>query len=373
MAEARGLSHPHQPFTSLPHVYVRVLVWREKRGIRKIKTTHLHVFRTRTIRHCSDPVFREDFVADVGRTDIKEVVVRLVVEAADRLVCPTVLGELTLAMRHLPPASLIRRKFTRNLSSPRPQDTRAGDEGHTEPADGADESPPSLTYCLSPPSQDLGNILLSASFLPTAQRLSICVIKATDLRYSVAADSLSEFYPYVRVLLLSKGRLLKKKKTGYCSHTVNPQWNQTLIFSLQLQQVESVSIVVCVCSRQPVAGSADLNGVKASTTDKKVRKMSSDRHSTFDETTTNNNSLTKSLNEYDTIDKKNLANMNENGMNSNKASNKNGDAGDVGRGGERYVGKVVFGAHVKLAQTRDFYRAIIQSPRTQHTQWQALR
>ena len=48
--------------------------------------------------------------------------------------------------------------------------------------------------------------------------------------------------PYVRVLLLNKGRLLKKKKTGYCTNTGSPQWNQTLIFSLQTHQVCGISI-----------------------------------------------------------------------------------------------------------------------------------
>ena len=51
--------------------YVKVIVWRERRSIRKVKSAPLHVFRTRTIRHNSAPEFNQSFVMDVTKSELK--------------------------------------------------------------------------------------------------------------------------------------------------------------------------------------------------------------------------------------------------------------------------------------------------------------
>ncbi|XP_018014508.1 synaptotagmin-1-like [Hyalella azteca] len=355
--------------------------------------------RTRTVRHSRDPAFRATFSAELGRADVREVVVRVVVEAVERVaLSPTVMGELTLALRHIPATALAPRQPPSTTATTATNATTNAD-------DATDESPPAdascLTYCLSPASQVHGHVLVSASYLPTAQRLSVCVIKATDLRHTLAADAITLFYPFVRVLLLNKGRLLKKKKTGYCSHTPNPQWNQTLIFPLQPQQVETVSVVVCVCSRQPVTGSADLHGVKTTQRTDQDNKKAADqkkatdhssnksidhknqedhnyKNSTDEKILAENGSLHTSLHEVPKVGEKKTK---DSGGAADDNEDCNGRAGDGldcagdGRGqvGERYVGKVVLGTHVQPAQARDFFTAIIKSPRTQHTQWLPLK
>ncbi|KAK4298978.1 hypothetical protein Pmani_028720 [Petrolisthes manimaculis] len=51
--------------------YVKVVVWREKRSLRKHKSQPLHVFRTRTVRHTQDPTFNQSFVLEASKSDLK--------------------------------------------------------------------------------------------------------------------------------------------------------------------------------------------------------------------------------------------------------------------------------------------------------------
>jgi hypothetical protein len=41
--------------------------------------------------------------------------------------------------------------------------------------------------------QDFGDLLFGVSYLPTAQRLSVSVIKASDLKYLEIVDSIANF------------------------------------------------------------------------------------------------------------------------------------------------------------------------------------
>uniref|UniRef100_A0A8B9QV15 Synaptotagmin 12 n=1 Tax=Anas platyrhynchos TaxID=8839 RepID=A0A8B9QV15_ANAPL len=89
----------------------------------------------------------------------------------------------------------------------------------------------------------VGEILLSLSYLPTAERLTVVVVKAKNLMWSngkVTAD------PFVKVYLLQDGRKISKKKTAVKRDDNNPVFNEAMIFSVPAIVLQDLSLRVTV-------------------------------------------------------------------------------------------------------------------------------
>uniref|UniRef100_A0A3P8VVN8 Synaptotagmin 3 n=1 Tax=Cynoglossus semilaevis TaxID=244447 RepID=A0A3P8VVN8_CYNSE len=90
---------------------------------------------------------------------------------------------------------------------------------------------------------DLGELNFSLCYLPTAGRLTVTIIKATNLK---AMDLTGFSDPYVKASLVCDGRRLKKRKTSIKKNTLNPTYNEALVFDIPNENIESVSIVIAV-------------------------------------------------------------------------------------------------------------------------------
>ena len=156
--------------------------------------------------------------------------------------------------------------------------------------------------------QEYGNILLGVSYLPTAQRLTINVMKLRNIKFTPPVPSVNEFSkysqyndkrnnflpnvisilnytngrlqivflheisrklslfkwvllflttkfviadPYVRVLMLNgkTGRRIKKKKTKCIPATAEPEFNETLTFDLPITQIDTLQFLIILCSK----------------------------------------------------------------------------------------------------------------------------
>ncbi|XP_063074096.1 synaptotagmin-10 [Engraulis encrasicolus] len=92
-------------------------------------------------------------------------------------------------------------------------------------------------------SVDLGEIMFSLCYLPTAGRMTLTVIKCRNLK---AMDITGSSDPYVKVSLLCDGRRLKKRKTTTKKSTLNPVYNEAIIFDIPPENVEQVSLSIMV-------------------------------------------------------------------------------------------------------------------------------
>uniref|UniRef100_A0A8C4SSK3 Synaptotagmin 6 n=1 Tax=Erpetoichthys calabaricus TaxID=27687 RepID=A0A8C4SSK3_ERPCA len=92
-------------------------------------------------------------------------------------------------------------------------------------------------------SVDLGEIMFSLCYLPTAGRLTLTVIKCRNLK---AMDINGYSDPYVKVSLLCDGRRLKKKKTTIKKNTLNPTYNEAIIFDIPPENMDQVSLLISV-------------------------------------------------------------------------------------------------------------------------------
>ncbi|XP_029354323.1 synaptotagmin-9 [Echeneis naucrates] len=90
---------------------------------------------------------------------------------------------------------------------------------------------------------DLGDLMFSLCYLPTAGRLTITMIKARNLK---AMDITGASDPYVKVSLMCDGRRLKKRKTSTKRNTLNPVYNEAIVFDVPPENIEQISLLIAV-------------------------------------------------------------------------------------------------------------------------------
>lgn len=127
---------------------------------------------------------------------------------------------------------------------------------------------------------DLGELNFSLCYLPTAGRLTVTIIKASNLKamdltgFSGVSGLLKKIRvwerraeawipgpeeegicsvpwllctdPYVKASLISEGRRLKKRKTSIKKNTLNPTYNEALVFDVAPESVENVGLSIAV-------------------------------------------------------------------------------------------------------------------------------
>ncbi|KYO39901.1 synaptotagmin-3 [Alligator mississippiensis] len=90
---------------------------------------------------------------------------------------------------------------------------------------------------------DLGEVNFSLCYLPTAGRLTVTIIRASNLK---AMDLTGFSDPYVKASLMCEGRRLKKRKTSIKKNTLNPSYNEALVFDIPNESMEHVSLTIAV-------------------------------------------------------------------------------------------------------------------------------
>ncbi|XP_072125412.1 synaptotagmin-10 isoform X2 [Mobula birostris] len=97
--------------------------------------------------------------------------------------------------------------------------------------------------CVTSESVDLGEIMFSLCYLPTAGRMTLTVIKCRNLK---AMDITGFSDPYVKVSLICDGKRLKKRKTTTKKNTLNPVYNEAIIFDIPPESMEQVSLSITI-------------------------------------------------------------------------------------------------------------------------------
>lgn len=93
------------------------------------------------------------------------------------------------------------------------------------------------------PPEEVQEVLLSLSYLPSAERLTVVLLKARNL---FAPQEKETIDPFVKVYLLSGGKRVKKKKTAARKGNNNPVWNEALSFNVAASSLSQAAIEICV-------------------------------------------------------------------------------------------------------------------------------
>ena len=104
---------------------------------------------------------------------------------------------------------------------------------------------------------DLGDLMVSLSYLPSAERLTVVVIKARNLR--VVDDSRNSSDPFVKVSLLHNGKRLKKRKTAVIRNSVAPVFNEALTFDISKDTLKH-SLIEFLVIHDSLLGTNELLG-----------------------------------------------------------------------------------------------------------------
>ncbi|XP_013383094.1 synaptotagmin-6-like [Lingula anatina] len=105
---------------------------------------------------------------------------------------------------------------------------------------------------------NLGELLLSLSYLPTAERLTVVVLKATNLpkiNFGGTTD------PFVRASLIHEGKRIKRKKTSVQKNTINPVWNEALVFQVPAELLDKVILELSVLDYDLVGHSETIGNI----------------------------------------------------------------------------------------------------------------
>lgn len=185
------------------------------------KRQKLHSFRTRGIRHTASPIYKETFVvANVKPHELRDWILDITAYDQDKYANHTELCYLKVSLKEV----------KKVVQSP---------EIHM------------FNFMMKPSNLEFGSILLGVSYLPTAQRLTINVMKARDVKFTLAVTSLRDFNPYVKVLMLNgrTGKKLQRRKTKFLRAISQPEFNETLTFDLGYNQLDAVQFLVILCSK----------------------------------------------------------------------------------------------------------------------------
>ncbi|XP_050392105.1 synaptotagmin-9 [Patella vulgata] len=98
-------------------------------------------------------------------------------------------------------------------------------------------------YVTNQEKADIGELMLSLCYLPTAGRLTLTVVKARNLK---PMDITGFADPYIKVSMMCQGKRIKKKKTSVQKNTLHPVFNEALVFDVPQENVEDVYFIIKV-------------------------------------------------------------------------------------------------------------------------------
>ncbi|KAL1509133.1 hypothetical protein ABEB36_003920 [Hypothenemus hampei] len=108
------------------------------------------------------------------------------------------------------------------------------------------------------PQEEMQEILVCLAYLPSAERLTLSLVKARNLFVLPDKETLD---PFVKVYLTINGKRIKKKKTHCKKNTCNPTWNEAMLFNLNSPMLQNAEFEICVYDQgNDIMGSHPLLG-----------------------------------------------------------------------------------------------------------------
>ncbi|XP_032701041.1 synaptotagmin-11 isoform X1 [Lontra canadensis] len=170
-----------------------------------------HRVKTRVLRKTLDPVFDETFTFyGIPYSQLQDLVLHFLVLSFDRFSRDDVIGEVMVPLAGVDP-STGKAQLTRDITKR------------------------NIQKCIS-----RGELQVSLSYQPVAQRLTVVVLKARHLpRMDITGLSGN---PYVKVNVYYGRKRIAKKKTHVKKCTLNPVFNESFVYDIPPDLLPDVSI-----------------------------------------------------------------------------------------------------------------------------------
>lgn len=170
----------------------------------------------KVLKSTLNPKFEEEFVFEILPNDLKSSTLEILLVHHDKFSRGNSIGKVQLALYNI---DLTDKLFIwKNITQ--------------IPSDDSTEN------------KDLGDLMMTLTYLSSAERLTVVVVKARNLVHSDIGKITLD--PYVKVTLVYAGKKMKRKKTTTKRNTHNPDWNEALVFNLSREYIKDISIELFV-------------------------------------------------------------------------------------------------------------------------------
>ncbi|KPP67589.1 synaptotagmin-17-like [Scleropages formosus] len=212
--EARDLPPPRQDTTHC-NPYVKTCLLPDHKNSRQ----------TGVQRKTQDPVFEESFTFELPFLETQRRTLLLSVVDFDKLSRHCVIGKVVVPLGQV--------------------DLVKGGHWWKPLVPSSQCRPFSEKMCLLPPQNEveLGELLVSLNYLPSAGRLNVDIIRAKQL---LQTDMCQGSDPFVKVQLVMGLKLVKTKKTSCKRGTIDPAYNESFSFRVAEEDLGEVSLVFTV-------------------------------------------------------------------------------------------------------------------------------
>ncbi|GAB6021925.1 hypothetical protein CHUAL_006088 [Chamberlinius hualienensis] len=166
--------------------------------------------QSRILKKTLNPQFDEEFAFEVATHELSQRTLELLVYDFDQYSRHQCMGSLQLSLEHIDLSEKV--SLWKGI----------------HPCDEKDDK------------ADLGDIMFSLGYLPSAGRLTVVVLKARNLRPVDEIKNTSD--TNVKVTIIHNDRRLKKKKTATQRGSLNPVFNEALTFSVSKEIVKTMTL-----------------------------------------------------------------------------------------------------------------------------------
>ncbi|KAF0880551.1 SYT11 protein, partial [Crocuta crocuta] len=172
-----------------------------------------HRVKTRVLRKTLDPVFDETFTFyGIPYSQLQDLVLHFLVLSFDRFSRDDVIGEVMVPLAGVDP-STGKAQLTRDITKR------------------------NIQKCIS-----RGELQVSLSYQPVAQRMTVVVLKARHLPKMDITGLSGSSYPYVKVNVYYGRKRIAKKKTHVKKCTLNPVFNESFVYDIPPDLLPDISI-----------------------------------------------------------------------------------------------------------------------------------
>ncbi|XP_038060401.1 synaptotagmin-1-like [Patiria miniata] len=182
-------------------------------------------------RRTLNPIYRQNFIFRLPEEEFTDTVVKLTVVGLDGYSHPVHIGQVVYPLRTHDFGS-----SSSDVSQPIWRDIEKLD---------------------SPEEPQQGDILVSLTYLPNAERVTVAILKARNLRLPESEEPDTKklvMDTFVKVTVVKADKVVKNKQTSVVRRNDNPTFNEAFTIDMSCEN-EQVCIVFAVCLRvNPFAG-----------------------------------------------------------------------------------------------------------------------
>ncbi|GBM17122.1 Synaptotagmin-1 [Araneus ventricosus] len=195
-----------------------------KKRRRKSGPVPLHEFHSTVVKKSQHPVFNESFFFPLENNSLKKCVLKIEFWDQDRLVNDTILGETNFLLKDV--ATFLSQEPSKELD---------------------------ISLKLEDSKINNGQLLLGLCYLPTAERMTVAVLKANNLKKVNEVHDGVDFY--VQAMAIYGGKIFEKRKTSRRSSSQFPVFNEMLMFDVPFSKLDHVVLLLAVFSTVPQTSS----------------------------------------------------------------------------------------------------------------------